>query len=115
MRVLCLGTGMKDVSLLIFPVEVQKKRIQMIDDEQRPIDGGGGRGGDVGCPTPPARIRTSGNIEPCINVAAPTAWRGDLDSGRVIERMGLVAGIDKGSAHRMRRISLIQPLWPWRG
>jgi len=22
---------------------------------------------------------------------------------------------DKGSAHRMRRISLIQPLWPWHG
>jgi len=43
------------------------------------------------------------------------AWRGDRDSGRVIERMGLVAGIDKGSAHRMRRISLIQPLWPWYG
>jgi len=32
---------MTDVSLSIFPVEVQKKRIQMIDDKQRPIDGGG--------------------------------------------------------------------------
>jgi len=32
---------MTDVSLPIFPVEVQKKRIQMNDDKQRPIDGGG--------------------------------------------------------------------------
>ncbi len=46
-------------------------------------------------------VRRADYIEPCINVAAPTAWRGDRDSGRVIERMGLVAGIDKGSAHRM--------------
>ncbi len=38
-------------------------------------------------------VRRVDYIEPCINVAAPTAWRGDRDSGRVIERMGLVAGI----------------------
>jgi hypothetical protein len=35
------GTGMTDVSLPIFAVKVQKRRMQMIDDEQRPIDGGG--------------------------------------------------------------------------
>src|SRR5437016_11781370 len=44
-----------------------------------------------------------------------SAWRGDLDSGRVIERVGLVAGLDEGSAHRMRRISLIHTLWSWYG
>jgi hypothetical protein len=33
------GNGMTDVSLSIFPVEVQKRRIQMIDDK-RPIDDG---------------------------------------------------------------------------
>jgi len=37
--VLCLRTGMTDVSLPVFPVEVQKMRIQMIDSNQRPIDG----------------------------------------------------------------------------
>jgi len=30
---------MTDVSLPVFPVEVQKMRIQMIDSNQRPIDG----------------------------------------------------------------------------
>jgi len=37
-------------------------------------------------------VRRVDYIDPSINVAAPTAWRDDRDSGRVIERMGLVAG-----------------------
>jgi len=38
--VLCLRTGMTDVCFTCFsPVEVQKRRIQMIDSNQRPIDG----------------------------------------------------------------------------
>jgi hypothetical protein len=32
---------MTAVSLPIFPVEVQKKPIHLIDDKERPIDGGG--------------------------------------------------------------------------
>jgi len=32
---------MRDVSLSIFPGRSSEKRIQMIEDKQRPIDGGG--------------------------------------------------------------------------
>jgi hypothetical protein len=35
--VLCLRTGMTDVSF--FPSKFKKRRIQMIDSNQRPIDG----------------------------------------------------------------------------